>query len=99
MPASSSLSVNRATSFFDRSLETAVSFVPSPALDAHRSSFGRDSTVLHDPHEAWLDKEGVRNHVPAAGLGLVHLVASAFMRVVRPASEPLLKEDFRPLMV
>jgi hypothetical protein len=79
MPASSSLNATRAASFFDRSPATAVYFVPSPMFNAHLSSFDRGSTVIHDLHEAWSAKGCVRNHVSAAGVELVHLVASAFM--------------------
>ena len=77
MPASSSLSANRAGLFFDQSPATAASFVPSPTFTAHLSSFDTDSTVLYDLHKAWPNSECVRNHFPAAGVELVHLVASA----------------------
>jgi len=95
MPASSSLSASRATSFFDRSPETAVSFVPSPALHAHLSSFDTDSTVLHDLHEAWPDTDGVRNHIPAAGVELEHLPSRPSCEWSDPRARPVSREGDR----
>jgi hypothetical protein len=55
----------------------AISFAPSPTFNAHLSSFAGDLTMLHGLQEVWPDRGYIRNLVPVAGVGVVHLVALA----------------------